>query len=462
MIPASGPDVATAILFGSFFLFLATGMPIVFAMSLASLVLLVTVGGDLPLTLVPHQMVAGTDSFLLLAIPMFFLAGEFDERGWHHLSARALFRLSHWPCARRARLRDHRREHDHVGLLRLGGRRRIGHWQRADPSMKRQGYHPAFGAAVVAAAATAGPIIPPSIPMIIYAAVAEVSVGALFMAGMLPGLVLGAYLMFAVFWISRRRGYPIQARASWAEFGRATLDASWALLAPVVVLGAILIGVVTPTEAAALAVLYSLVVGLFVYRELKWRDLPRILRQSAVATGVVMIIVGASGIMGWEIANLRVGEQVLEGLLSISREPWVILLFVNALFLILGACSPLAVIIVFVPVFLPLVKAVGIDLVHFGLVVVLNVTIGLLTPPVGYAALHLGRAGRRADRSRRSRGHTVLGGAAARAGHLHLLAGDGPLGAADALRSPDTGRGPGQKETRTWTGSGGRSTGCEC
>ena len=157
------------------------------------------------------------------------------------------------------------------------------------------------------------------------------------------------------------------------------------MLAPVVVLGAILIGVVTPTEAAALAVLYSLVVGLFVYRELKWRDLPRILRQSAVATGVVMIIVGASGIMGSEIANLRVGEQVLEGLLSISREPWVILLFVNALFLILGCLlDPLAVIIVFVPVFLPLVKAVGIDLVHFGLIVVLNVTIGLLTPPVGY------------------------------------------------------------------------------
>ena len=116
--------------------------------------------------------------------------------------------------------------------------------------------------------------------MMIYAAVAEVSVGALFMAGMLPGLVLGAYLMVAVFWISRQRGYPIQTRASWAEFGRATLDASWALLAPVVVLGAILIGVVTPTEAAALAVLYSLVVGLFVYRELKWRDLPRILREA--------------------------------------------------------------------------------------------------------------------------------------------------------------------------------------
>jgi C4-dicarboxylate transporter DctM subunit len=142
---------------------------------------------------------------------------------------------------------------------------------------------------------------------------------------------------------------------------------------------------VTPTEAAALAVLYSLVIGTLVYRELRWRDVPRLLRQSAVATGVVMIIVAASGIMGWEVANLRVGEQVLAAITAVSREPWFVLLLVNVLFLILGCfLDPLAVIIVFVPVFLPLVRAVGIDLVHFGLVVVLNVTIGLVTPPVGY------------------------------------------------------------------------------
>jgi C4-dicarboxylate transporter DctM subunit len=251
--------------------------------------------------------------------------------------------------------------------------------------MRREGYHAEFAAAVTGAAATAGPIIPPSIPMIIFAAVGEVSVGALFLAGVVPGLLLGGYLMGAVFWISRRRGYPTRARSSWREFGRASLDAAWALLAPVIVLGGILVGFVTPTEAAALAVLYSLLVGLYVYRELRWRDVPALLRRSAVATGVVMIIVAASGIMGWEVANLRIGEQVLAAIQSVSPGPWFVLLLINVLFLILGCLlDPLAIIIIFVPVFLPLVKAAGIDLVHFGLVVVLNVTIGLLTPPVGY------------------------------------------------------------------------------
>ena len=377
--------MGTLVLFGGFFVLLLAGTPIVFAMALAALLLLLTLGRDLPLTLIPHQMVAATDSFLLLAIPLFFLAGELMNAGG--ITAR-LVRFA-------ACLVGHIRGGlAHVTILASMIMSGFSGSAVADasavgsvlvPSMRREGYDPAFAAAVTAAAATAGPIIPPSIPMIIYAATGEVSVGALFMAGVVPGLLLGVYLMAAVFVISRRRGYPTRPRATLGELGRATVEASWALLAPVIVLGGILIGVVTPTEAAALAVLYSLVIGLFVYREIRWRDVPGILRQSAVSTGVVMIIVAASGIMGWEVANLRVGEQVLAVILGISREPWFVLLLINVLFLILGCfLDPLAIIIIFVPVFLPLVKAVGIDLVHFGLVVVLNVTIGLVTPPVGY------------------------------------------------------------------------------
>jgi tripartite ATP-independent transporter DctM subunit len=377
--------VGALLLFGAFFVLLAAGAPIAFAMGLSALVLLLVVGRDLPLTLVPHQMVAGTDSFLLLAIPLFFLAGELMNAGG------ITTRLVRFAACLIGHIRGGLAYVTIVASMIMSG---FSGSAVADasatgsvlvPSMRREGYHPEFAAAVTAAAATAGPVIPPSIPMIVYAAVAEVSVGALFMAGILPGAIMGAYLMLAVWAISRRRGYPTQPRATWTEFLRATLDAAWALLAPVVVLGGILVGVVTPTEAAALAVLYSLVVGLFVYRELRWRELPRILRQSAVATGVVMIIVAASGIMGWEIANLRVGEQVLGAILGVSREPWFVLLLINVLFLVLGCLlDPLAILIVFVPVFLPLVRAVGVDLVHFGLVAVLNVTIGMLTPPVGY------------------------------------------------------------------------------
>jgi tripartite ATP-independent transporter DctM subunit len=377
--------VGTLLLFGSFFGLLLVGAPVFLAMALSSVMLLLALGRDLPLTLIPHQMVASTDSFLLLAIPLFFLAGELMNAGG------ITVRLVRFASCLVGHIRGGLAFVTILANMIMSG---FSGSAVADasatgsvlvPSMKREGYHPEFAAAVTAAAATAGPIIPPSIPMIIYAAVGEVSVGRLFLAGVAPGLVLGAYLMAAVAWVSHRRGYPTQPRASWGELGRSTLEASWALLAPVIVLGGILVGFVTPTEAAALAVLYSLVIGTLVYRELRWRDVPRLLRQSAVATGVVMIIVAASGIMGWEVANLRVGEQVLAAITAVSREPWFVLLLVNVLFLILGCfLDPLAVIIVFVPVFLPLVRAVGIDLVHFGLVVVLNVTIGLVTPPVGY------------------------------------------------------------------------------
>lgn len=377
--------MATALLFGLFFLLLLLGTPIVFAMAIAALALLLTLGRDLPLTLVPHQMVAATDSFLLLAVPLFFLAGELMNAGG------ITSRLVRFAGCLVGHIRGGLAYVVIVSSMIMSG---FSGSAVADasavgsvliPSMKRQGYHPGFAAAVTAAAATSGPIIPPSIPMVIFAAVAETSLGALFLAGMVPGLVMGLYLMGTAYWISRRRGYPTQPRASAAELLRATADAFWSLLAPVVVLGGILAGAVTPTEAAGLAVLYALVVGLFIHRELRWRDLPRLLRQSVVATGAVMIIVAASGIMAWEVANLRIGEQVVSTILAVTTQPAVILVLINVFFLAVGCVlDPLAAMIIFVPVLLPLARQLGLDLTHFGLVVVLNLTIGLLTPPVGY------------------------------------------------------------------------------
>jgi tripartite ATP-independent transporter DctM subunit len=377
--------MATAVLFGIFFLLLLLGTPIVFSMAIAALALLLVLGRDLPLTLVPHQMVAATDSFLLLAVPLFFLAGELMNAGG------ITSRLVRFAGCLVGHIRGGLAYVVIVSSMIMSG---FSGSAVADasavgsvliPSMKRQGYHPGFAAAVTAAAATSGPIIPPSIPMVIFAAVAETSLGALFLAGMVPGLVMGVYLMGTAYWISRRRGYPTQPRVPAAELLRATADAFWALLAPVVVLGGILAGAVTPTEAAGLAVLYALIVGLFIHRELRWRDIPRLLRESAVATGVVMIIVAASGIMAWEVANLRIGEQVVSAILAVTTQPWTILLLINVFFLAVGCVlDPLAAMIIFVPVLLPLARQLGLDLTHFGLVVVLNLTIGLLTPPVGY------------------------------------------------------------------------------
>ena len=377
--------MSLGILFGTFFLLLLAGMPVVFAMGLASAAFLVVIGGGIPLTVIPHQMVAGIDNFPLLAIPFFFLAGELMN------AAGITQRLVAFATAVVGHIRGGLAYVVIVTNVVMAG---FSGTALADasatgsvliPAMKRQGYHAEFSAAITAAAATIGPIIPPSIPMIIYAVVAEVSVGSLFLAGVIPGLLMGTYLFAVVYLISRRRGYPVQARSTWRELVTATRRASWALMAPVIILGGIVTGVVTPTEAGVLAVIYSLAVGFGVHRELKVPDLPGIFCRTAVGTAVIMIIVGASGVMGWLVANMRIGETVVSGVTALTQSPWMILLLMNLFFLIVGCLmDPLAGMLIFIPVFMPLIKHVHIDPVHFGLVVVLNLMIGLLTPPVGY------------------------------------------------------------------------------
>ena len=374
-----------AFLFGSFIALLILGMPIVFAMALSSVAFLVLFAPGIPLTVIPHQMVAGVDNFPLLAIPFFFLAGELmNEVGITQ-------RLVEFAAAIVGHIRGGLAYVVIVTNVIMAG---FSGTALADasatgsvliPAMKRQGYDADFSAAITAAAATIGPIIPPSIPMIIYAVVAEVSVGSLFLAGVIPGLLMGGYLCIVTYFVSRRRKYPVAERSTLRRLGAATRRAIWALMAPVIILGGILSGVVTATEAGVLAVAYSLFVGFAIHRELHVRDLPGIFCRTAVGTAVIMIIVGASGIMGWLVANMKIGEAVLNGVSALTQNPTMILLLMNIFFLIVGCLmDPLAGMLIFVPVFLPLIKHVHIDPVHFGLVVVLNLMIGLLTPPVGY------------------------------------------------------------------------------
>ena len=377
--------MSLAFLFGAFLVLLIIGMPIVFAMALSSVAFLLVYGQTIPLTVIPHQMVAGVDNFPLLAIPFFFLAGELMN------AAGITQRLVEFAAAIVGHIRGGLAYVVIVTNIIMAG---FSGTALADasatgsvliPAMKRQGYHAEFSAAITAAAATIGPIIPPSIPMIIYAVVAEVSVGSLFLAGVIPGLLMGAYLCLVTFFVSRRRGYPVARRSTLRQAWAATRRAIWALMAPVIILGGIVTGVVTATEAGVLAVAYSLFVGFFIHQELRLRELPQIFCRTAVGTAVIMIIVGASGIMGWLVANMKIGDAVLAGVTALTQSPWAILLLMNVFFLIVGCLmDPLAGMLVFVPVFLPLIKHVHIDPIHFGLVVVLNLMIGLLTPPVGY------------------------------------------------------------------------------
>jgi tripartite ATP-independent transporter DctM subunit len=251
-------------------------------------------------------------------------------------------------------------------------------------AMRRCGYEDSFSCALTAASATIGPIFPPSIPMVFYSLLSGASVGALFMGGMLPGVLMAAFLMVYVSYIANKRNYPTGVSVGFREFVRDTLHALPALLTPVILLGSIYSGVVTPTEAGALASLWALMISVAVYRSLGWRQLVEVLKSTAKTTGTVSIIVGAAFSFSYIVAIEQIAPAVGQMFLTVTTNKYVFLFVVNVLFLILGmVMDTMPIMFVFVPIVLPIANQLGIDLVHFGVVIVLNMMIGLLTPPYG-------------------------------------------------------------------------------
>ncbi|MBK6007187.1 TRAP transporter large permease [Ramlibacter ginsenosidimutans] len=363
----------------------ALAVPLAFSILGACLATIVLFRPSLPVELAAQQMIKGIDSFSLIAIGLFLFAGELMNSGG------ITKRIVDFASALVGHIRGGLGHVCIVASMIISG---ISGSAVADgaaigsvmvPAMKRANYPAAFAAALCETAAVMGPIIPPSIPMVIYAILAEVSVGRMFLAGLLPGVLIGVLMMIGVYVMSRARGYP---RGSWGGFaavGRAFTAAFAALLTPLIILGGILGGVFTATESAAVACVYCLGVGAFVYRELGWRDTGRALVGAANGTASVMVIVGASALMGWLIADLGISRQMSELIFSMTRNPLVFLAIINVFFLIVGLfMDPLAALIVFVPILLPSATGLGIDPIHFGLIVVINLMIGLCTPPVGY------------------------------------------------------------------------------
>ncbi len=251
------------------------------------------------------------------------------------------------------------------------------------PSMKQKGYSKEYAAAVMSSAATLAVIIPPSIPMVLYAVMAETSVVKLFVAGIVPGIVGGFGLMAMAYWFARKYNFPIEERFRFANVRRTAKEAFWAFFLPVIVLGTIFGGIVTATEGAAIAVVAALLIGVLVYRELSWRVLKEAMIEGGVQTAVVMLLVASSALLGVYLTEAQVPQQLAAGILDLTRDKWVVLAILNVLFLILGLfLHSAAAIILTVPVVMPLVKAVGIDPVHFGLIVTINLGIGQQTPPV--------------------------------------------------------------------------------
>jgi C4-dicarboxylate transporter DctM subunit len=261
--------------------------------------------------------------------------------------------------------------------------------------MKKVGYGVPFSAAIVGAAATIGPIIPPSIPFVIYGSIASVSIGRLLLGGAVPGVLMGIMLMIFVYFIAKKRKYPSEKRASWRELVQATTHAIPPLGMPVIILGGIIAGIMTPTEAAAAGAAYAFVLGFFIYREITWSQIPKVVIESVIGTASIVIIMSAAQPFSWILTYELAPQKVLAIFENMNMAPWLILLVINGAMFVIGCfMESLSVMIMSVPVLLPLLQHAKIDLVHFGIFFILNCMIGAITPPVGtmmYVVCALGK-----------------------------------------------------------------------
>ena len=367
----------------TFMLLLVLGVPVAFAIGAAGLAGLLW-SGDFPLIIIMQQVHQSVDSFVLLAIPLFIFAGMLMETGGIAIRlvrlAQALVGWIRGGLAMAVVIAEY--IFSGVSGSTIADVSAIG--ATVIPPMTRSGYRPAQAVSIVAAASAMGILVPPCILMIVLGSIANVSVAALFVAGFIPAIVLAAAIMAYIYWEARRAGFAPQKPASAPEIGRALKDAVIPLGLPAIIFGGILGGVVTPTEAAALAVLYAFVVGVFVYREIKWRDLPGILVHSTVVTAAVCFLLGTAAVVAWILAVEQVPQTLLRLMLAVPGGNLVFLILTSILFIALGAVlEGLPAVVILLPTFMPVVQRLGIDVIHYATVVVAATGIGLFLPPIG-------------------------------------------------------------------------------
>lgn len=367
----------------SFIIILSTGASIGVGLGLSSAIVLYCIL-DMPLVVVVQRMFTSVDSFSFMAVPFFMLAGAFMSEGG--VTKRIVdFSMSM------------------VGAL-AGGLALVvavaGMFFAAlsgssaattaaigssmIDEMERRGYPRSFAAAVVASGGTVGIVIPPSITMVVYGSIANTSIADLFMAGFVPGILMGVSMCLVSWIISKRKGYHGEGKFSLLRLARSCKECFWALMMPVIILGGIYSGIFTPTEAAAVAAVYGALVGLFIYRELKIRDLPRTLLNAAYNTTMIMFVVGAANLFGWILTNAQVPHMLAESFAQLTTSPLVFLMLVNVLLLFIGTLiNASAAVVILTPILLPVAMGMGIDPMFFGVLMVINLAIGCITPPVG-------------------------------------------------------------------------------
>lgn len=365
------------------FAFFLMGIPITFSLGVAAVVGLLLTGT--PLVVIVQKLWTAVDTFPLVAVPLFILAGDIMSVGGitrrlvdfaqalvGHLTSGlamvAVVACMFFAAVSGSAIAD---------AAAIGG--------LLIPAMVANRYHAPFSASLVAAAGTIGPIIPPSIPMVLYGVMTNTSIAKLFAGGFLPGVLMGLGLMVYSYYIGKRRGYVgREQRAGMREILRGLVNALLAMIMPIIIIGGIIGGIFTPTESGVIAVVYALLLGLFVYRELSWRDLPQLLYATGLLSGKILFILGTASIFSFLLTVEGIPQQVTNAIASLNPSWFTMLLFINIVLLIVGTfLDTISALFIFTPLLLPMAMAVGVDPIHFGIIVSVNLTIGMITPPVG-------------------------------------------------------------------------------
>lgn len=371
-----------SLMFLAFVFFLFAGIPVAFSLGLSCFFYFIL--AEVPFIAFAQKMYSGLDIFTLLCVPGFIFAGNLMNGGG------LTQRIIAFSKALVGHIRGGVGMANIVASMVFAG---ISGTALADvasigaimiPTMKKEGYEPKDAVAISASSSLVGPIIPPSLPMIVVGTLTGISVGKLFIAGIVPGLLLGLGMMIIVYFLARKKGYPVQKRMPLRQAIMAFYEGIWAIVMVFLILFGILGGFFTPTEASIVAVVYAVFVGSFIYKELSFKSLLEIAQKSLISTAGIMLLVGFASIFAWILAVEEVPQLIAKSLLSITNNKIVILLLINCVFLFAGMfLETISALLILVPVMLKIVIAVGVDPIQFGIIAVLNLVIGLTTPPVG-------------------------------------------------------------------------------
>ena len=371
------------VLIGGFLLLTFLGVPVAYSLCLAAAAVLLSFM-DMPLVMVSQIMYSGIDSFSFMALPFFMLAGAFMSAGGvtkrlvtfsqslvGHYRGGLAQTVSVSGCFFAAISGSSAATTAALGSTMVQG-------------LEEKGYSRDWATGIVASSGVVGIVIPPSITMVVYGTLADVSIGDLFVGGFIPGIMMGLSMMFVSWYLCGKRGIKAEGGFYFKNVWRAFIDSFFALMTPVIIIGGIYGGIFTPTEAAAVAAVYGLIVGKFIYKELKFKDLPKIIHQAVIGTTIIMFLVGAANVFGWLLTNLQIPHKLGEFVVSLTSSPIAFLMAMNIVLLVAGTLvNASAAVVILTPIFLPVAKTLGIDPLFFGVLMVVNLAIGCITPPVG-------------------------------------------------------------------------------